>query len=96
MGNNGCPEGSRKVSYANICTNSFFVLEQNDPYPLVKFELYPKNLCDQAFAFTFTSNVLGESLFQLIHKLIDSVIHSFDFLQDILCQGEVKSDKLNS
>ena len=58
--------------------------EQNDPYPLVKFELYPKNLCDRAFAFTFTSNALGESLFQLVHELIDSVMHpsvthSFDF-----------------
>ena len=55
--------------------NSFFVSEQNDLYPLVKFALYLKNLCDRAFAFTFTSNALGESLFQLIHALIDSVIH---------------------
>ena len=69
------PRGITFVSYANICTNSFFVSEQNDLYPLVKFALYLKNLCDRAFAFTFTSNALGESLFQLIHGLIDSVIH---------------------
>ena len=75
-GNNGCLVGSRKVIYANIC---LFVSEQNDPYPLLKFELYPKNLCDLAFAFTLTSNALGESLFQLVHKLIYSVIHPFDF-----------------
>ena len=54
---------------------SFFASEQNDLYPLVKFALYLKNLWDRAFAFTFTSNAIGESLFQLIHGLIDSVIH---------------------
>ena len=75
MGNNGCLVGSRKVVYANICSNSLFVSEQNDPYPLLKFELYPKNLCDRAFAFTFTSNALRESLFQLVHELMDSVMH---------------------
>ena len=30
-GKHGCLVGSRKVSYANICTASFFVSEQNDP-----------------------------------------------------------------
>ena len=49
--------------------------KKNDLYLLVKFALYLKNLCDRAFAFTFTSNALGESLFQLIHGLIDFVIH---------------------
>ena len=61
----------RQSSRMKFCPSQ----EQNDPYPLVKFALYLKNLCDQAFAFTFTFNALGESLFQLIHGLIDSVIH---------------------
>ena len=68
------------------------VSEQNDPYPLLKVELYPKNLCDRAFAFTFTSNALGESLFQLVHELIDSVMHpsvthSFDFCKIIFARA---------
>ena len=59
-------------------------LFRNKTILILKFELYPKNLSDRAFAFTFTSNALGESLFQLIHELIDSVIHPsvihlFDF-----------------
>ena len=59
------PRGNKK---GYICSNSLFVSEQNDPYPLLKFELYPRNIYDRAFAFTFTSNAQGESLFQLVHE----------------------------
>ena len=36
-GKHGCRVGSRKVSYATIYANSFFVSEQNDLYSLFKY-----------------------------------------------------------
>ena len=37
-GKHGCRVGLRKVSYATIYDNSFFVSEQNDLYSLFKYD----------------------------------------------------------